>query len=165
MFALHFGHFMVRSIACVRAHRDKIRIRGASLPLKPSRLSGSGGDAPSDPVGAVLWRFNTAKREVPPDATTGGTEWRSKIELFLSDLAVSGCVSAPPQNQSFNALWLPYREVEESNDIGCGRRVLASALRFLSPYNFSQKKIYISGIRGIKASRYVDKQQPKAYCV
>ena len=35
----------------------------------------------------------------------------SKIELFLSDLAVAGHVAASTQNQAFNALLVLYREV------------------------------------------------------
>jgi integron integrase len=42
-------------------------------------------------------------------ADLGGAE--SKIELFLSDLAVNGHVAASTQNQAFNALLFHYREV------------------------------------------------------
>src|SRR5437660_10144482 len=35
----------------------------------------------------------------------------AKVELFLSDLAVNGNVSASTQNQAFNALLFLYREV------------------------------------------------------
>ncbi len=38
-------------------------------------------------------------------------EPKAKVELFLSDLAVAGQVSASTQNQAFNALVFLYREV------------------------------------------------------
>ena len=38
-------------------------------------------------------------------------EGESKVESFLSDLAVNGQVAASTQNQAFNALLFLYREV------------------------------------------------------
>jgi integrase len=38
-------------------------------------------------------------------------DFKAKIELFLSDLAVNGQVAAATQNQAFNALLFLYREV------------------------------------------------------
>jgi hypothetical protein len=42
---------------------------------------------------------------------SGGT---GKVEMFLSDLAVNGQVTASTQNQAFNALLFLYRDVVAS---------------------------------------------------